>query len=167
MNSSALSSSTLGHSTGQRTPESQDSELTSSANQTSKILNHMKCEWQDQKQRKRLLKELHIKRVQSLRKELDYLKGTEWRYQPIDRYFIFYSICLHLIFFVIFFFMLLKMVKFYFSRDTLGFSSLAPHSTKTFRLEKFKSILRMLLIKKKFKKFNSNKYSSFIPAFQF
>lgn len=88
MNSSTLSSSTLGHSTGQRTPESQDSELTSSANQTSKILNLMKCEWQDQKQRKRLLKELHIKRIQSLRKELDYLKATEWRYQPIDRYVI-------------------------------------------------------------------------------
>ncbi|EFN88652.1 Probable RNA helicase armi [Harpegnathos saltator] len=85
MNSSTLSSSTLGHSTGQRTPESQDSELTSSANQTSKILNHMKCEWQDQKQRKRLVKELHAKRVQSLRKELEYLKATEWKYQPIDR----------------------------------------------------------------------------------
>lgn len=86
MNSSTLSTSTLGHSTGQRTPESQDSELTSSATQTSKILNQMKSELQEQKQRKRFLKELHAKRVQSLRKELDYLKATEWRYQPIDRY---------------------------------------------------------------------------------
>lgn len=86
MNSSTLSPSTLGHSTGQRTPESQDSELTSSATQTSKILNQMKAELQEQKQRKQFLKELHGKRVQSLRKELDYLKATEWRYQPIDRY---------------------------------------------------------------------------------
>lgn len=86
MNSSTLSPSTLGHSTGQRTPESQDSELTSSASQTSKILNQMRSELHEQKQRKRFLKDLHTKRVQSLRKELDYLKATEWRYQPIDRY---------------------------------------------------------------------------------
>lgn len=46
----------------------------------------MKAELQEQKQRKQFLKELHAKRVQSLRKELDYLKATEWRYQPIDRY---------------------------------------------------------------------------------
>lgn len=85
MNSSTLSQSTLGHSTGQRTPESQDSELTSSTTQTSKILNQMKFELLEQRQRKRFLKELHVKRVQSLRKELDYLKATEWRYQPIDR----------------------------------------------------------------------------------
>lgn len=86
MNSSALSSGTLGHSPGQRTSESQDSELTSSGNQTSKILNQMKSELQEQKQQKRLLRELHLKRVQSLRKELDYIKATEWRYQPVDRY---------------------------------------------------------------------------------
>lgn len=86
MNSSTLTPSTLGHSPGQRTTESQDSELSSSGTQTSKFLNQMKSELQEQKQQKRLLKELHLKRVQSLRKELDYLKATEWRYQPIDRY---------------------------------------------------------------------------------
>ncbi|KZC08490.1 putative RNA helicase armi [Dufourea novaeangliae] len=86
MNSSTLSSATLGHSPGQRTSESQDSELTSNGNQTSKILNQVKSELQEQKQQKRLLRELHLKRVQSLRKELDYIKATEWRYQPIDRY---------------------------------------------------------------------------------
>lgn len=85
MNSSALSSGSLGHSPGQRASESQDSELTSSGNQMSKILNQMKSELQEQKQQKRLLRELHLKRVQSLRKELDYIKATEWRYQPIDR----------------------------------------------------------------------------------
>ncbi|KAI4497922.1 hypothetical protein M0802_007038 [Mischocyttarus mexicanus] len=86
MNTSTLSSNTLGHSTGQRTSESQDSELTSSGSHTCKILNQIKSELQEQKQQKRLLKELHIKRVQSLRKELEYLKATEWKYQPIDRY---------------------------------------------------------------------------------
>lgn len=85
MNSSTLSPNTLGHSSGQRASESQDSELNPSTTQTSKILNQMRTELQEQKQRKRFLKELHIKRVQSLRKELDYLKDTEWRYQPIDR----------------------------------------------------------------------------------
>ena len=86
MNSSTLSSGTLGHSPGQRASEPEDSELTSSGNQTSKILNQMKSELQEQKQQKRLLRELHLKRVQSLRKELDYIKATEWRYQSIDRY---------------------------------------------------------------------------------
>ncbi|KOC69224.1 putative RNA helicase armi [Habropoda laboriosa] len=86
MNSSTLSSGTLSHSPGQRTSESQESELTSVGNQTSKILNQMKSELQEQKQQDRLLRELHLKRVQSLRKELDYIKATEWRYQPIDRY---------------------------------------------------------------------------------
>lgn len=86
MNSSTLSSGTLSHSTGQRGSESPDSELTSVANQTSKILNQMKSELQEQKQKDRLLREQHLKRVQSLRKELDYIKATEWRYQPIDRY---------------------------------------------------------------------------------
>lgn len=89
MNSSTLSPSTLGHSTGQRTSESQDSELTSSASQTSKILNQMNSELQKQKQRERFAKALHAKRVLSLRKELDYLKATEWRYQSIDRYVFF------------------------------------------------------------------------------
>ncbi|XP_017761862.1 PREDICTED: uncharacterized protein LOC108552005 [Eufriesea mexicana] len=86
MNSSTLSSGTLNHSPGQRASESQDSELTSVGNQTSKILSQMKSELQEQKQQDRLLRELHLKRVQSLRKELDYIKATEWRYQPIDRY---------------------------------------------------------------------------------
>lgn len=86
MNSTTLSSGTLSHSPGQRGTESQDSELTSVGNQTSKILNQMKSELQEQKQQDRLLRELHLKRVQSLRKELDYIKATEWRYQPIDRY---------------------------------------------------------------------------------
>ncbi|XP_026673870.1 uncharacterized protein LOC113463815 [Ceratina calcarata] len=86
MNSSTLSSGTLSHSSGQRTPESQDSELTSVGNQTSKILNQIKSELQDQKQQERLLRELHLKRVQSLKKELDYIKATEWRYQPMDWY---------------------------------------------------------------------------------
>lgn len=85
MNSSTLSSSTLTHSTAQRASESQDSELTSTETQTSKILNHIKSELQGQKQQKRLLKELHLKRVQSLCKELEYLKATEWKYQYIDR----------------------------------------------------------------------------------
>ncbi|OAD54050.1 putative RNA helicase armi [Eufriesea mexicana] len=85
MNSSTLSSGTLNHSPGQRASESQDSELTSVGNQTSKILSQMKSELQEQKQQDRLLRELHLKRVQSLRKELDYIKATEWRYQPIDR----------------------------------------------------------------------------------
>lgn len=31
-------------------------------------------------------KESHQNRMQSLRKELDYLKETEWKYQPIDKY---------------------------------------------------------------------------------
>lgn len=77
MNSSTLSPTTLGPSSGQS--ESQDSGLASGSSQTSKILSHMKSELQVQKQQKRLFKELHAKRVQSLRKELEYLKATEWR----------------------------------------------------------------------------------------
>lgn len=85
MNSSAISpTSTLGNSSGRS--ESQDSGLSSGATQTSKILNHMKADLQVQKQQKKLIKELHAKRVQSLRKELDYLKATEWRYHTIDGY---------------------------------------------------------------------------------
>lgn len=30
--------------------------------------------------------ELHQNRIKSLRKELEYLKETEWRYEPIDKY---------------------------------------------------------------------------------
>lgn len=85
MNSSALSPNTLGSSSGQRTPEPEDSELNSTNSQSNKILNHVNSELQVQKHQKRASRELHIKRVQSLRKELDYLKATEWKYQPIDR----------------------------------------------------------------------------------
>lgn len=83
MNSSTLSPTSL---TSPGQSESQDSELSSSGTPTSNILNHMKSELQVQKQQKRLVKELHLKRVQFLRKELEYLKVTEWRYHPIDRY---------------------------------------------------------------------------------
>ena len=85
MNSSALSPTTLSSSSGQRTPEPEDSELNSGGAQTSKILNHVNSELQVQKHQKRASRELHLKRVQSLRKELEYLKATEWKYQPIDR----------------------------------------------------------------------------------
>ncbi|KAI4471770.1 hypothetical protein MML48_1g13391 [Holotrichia oblita] len=30
--------------------------------------------------------ELHQNRMKNLRKELDYLKETEWKYQPIEKY---------------------------------------------------------------------------------
>lgn len=87
MNSSTLSPTTLGNTSGRS--DSQDSGLSSAgqlSNSTSKILNHMKSELQIQKEQKKLEKELHAKRVTSLRKELEYLKATEWRYQPIDGY---------------------------------------------------------------------------------
>lgn len=77
MNSSPLSPTALGPSSGQS--ESQDSGLASGSSQTAKILSHMKSELQVQKQQKKLIWELHAKRVQSLRKELEYLKATEWR----------------------------------------------------------------------------------------
>ncbi|KAK0163341.1 hypothetical protein PV327_007033 [Microctonus hyperodae] len=84
MNSATPSPTALGNSSGRS--DSQDSGLNSGSTQTSKILNHMKSEVQVQKQQKKLERELHAKRVQSLRKELEYLKATEWRYQPIDGY---------------------------------------------------------------------------------
>lgn len=30
--------------------------------------------------------EMHLGRIKALRKELDYLKETEWKYQPVDKY---------------------------------------------------------------------------------
>lgn len=80
----SLSPTTLGTSSGRS--DSQDSGLNTSGTPIAKILNHMKHELQVQNQKKKLENELHVKRVQSLRKELEYLKVTEWRYQPIDGY---------------------------------------------------------------------------------
>lgn len=83
MNQSTLSSGTL-VSSGQS--ESQDIELTSSSSTTCKILGQIKTDVDVQKQQKKLCKDLHLKRVQSLRKELEYLKSTEWRYhRPAER----------------------------------------------------------------------------------
>lgn len=32
------------------------------------------------------MQESHQARIKALRKELDYLKDTEWKYEPIDKY---------------------------------------------------------------------------------
>ncbi|OXU22837.1 hypothetical protein TSAR_002679 [Trichomalopsis sarcophagae] len=81
MNSSGLSSANLSSSPGQRM---QDSENTEPSN-TNKFMNRIKSDLQVQKHQKRTNRELHLKRVQNLRKELDYLKATEWKYQHVDR----------------------------------------------------------------------------------
>ena len=82
MNSSTISPTSLGTSSGQA--ETQETTLTSSVSPMSKILMHMKSELQVQRQQIRLTKELHDKRVQSLRNELEYLKSTEWIYQSTN-----------------------------------------------------------------------------------
>lgn len=56
------------------------------SSKTNKFLNNVKSELQVKKIQKRTERELHQKRVQSLRKELEYLKATEWKYQPVDKY---------------------------------------------------------------------------------
>lgn len=35
---------------------------------------------------KRTQKENHINRLQNLRKELNYIKTTDWQYEPIEKY---------------------------------------------------------------------------------
>jgi RNA helicase armi len=80
MNTSGLSSASLGVSTGQRMQESKCSEPCN----TSKFMNRIKSDLQVQKHQKCVNRELHQKRIQNLRKELDYLKATEWKYQSVD-----------------------------------------------------------------------------------
>ena len=80
MNASGLSTSTLG-----TTGKTQDSESTELLSQTTKFMNRLKSEIQVQKHQKQINLELHQKRVQNLRKELEYLKETDWKYQPVDK----------------------------------------------------------------------------------
>lgn len=84
MNTNSLSSN-LGQSSGHRSTESQDLEFDSNSAPFSKILNYIKTENDIQKQKRKTVQALHAKRVQSLRKELEYLKSTEWKYQPVDQ----------------------------------------------------------------------------------
>lgn len=54
----------------------------SNANQ---FMNRIKSDNLIQKNQAHVIQELHEKRVQSLKKELEYLKTTEWKYQPVNR----------------------------------------------------------------------------------
>lgn len=75
-----MPSSSLGGSTEQRNSDNQEGEFDNTNWMTKKA-----SEIESQKIASRLEKDLHQKRVQLLRKELDYLKTTEWKYKPIDR----------------------------------------------------------------------------------
>lgn len=81
MNPSSLSAN-LGSTPSPRIQENENSE----SSNASKFLIHIKSDLQLQKHQKRMNRELHQKRLQTLRKELEYLKATEWKYQPVDRY---------------------------------------------------------------------------------
>ncbi|KAL7301889.1 hypothetical protein TKK_0005490 [Trichogramma kaykai] len=64
----------------------EDSESSEKPSSTVKFMNRIKAELIVDRHHKHINNELHQKRVQNLRKELDYLKSTEWKYQPTDRY---------------------------------------------------------------------------------
>ena len=81
MNTSNISSANIGSTPSQRIQETENSEPSN----ISKFMNSIKSELQVQKDQKRNNRELHQKRVQNLRKELEYLKATEWKYQLVDR----------------------------------------------------------------------------------
>lgn len=67
--------------------DNQGSTLNTSLNNTSSIiLSRLKFEEAIEKSSVQIEKEAHQKRLKNLRKELDFLQTTSWRYSPIDIY---------------------------------------------------------------------------------
>lgn len=67
--------------------ESQGSALNSSPSLSTDLLNRIKFEETVDKNRSQTLeKDAHQKRMKQLRKELDYIQNTAWKYQHIDTY---------------------------------------------------------------------------------
>lgn len=83
MSSSGLSKTVLS-SPGQS--ESQASELSSSLPSSTAVLSRLKFEHTIDQSLSQLARDGHNKRLKMLRKELDYLQSTAWKYQPIDKY---------------------------------------------------------------------------------
>lgn len=57
----------------------------SKSSSTQKFLNQIKLDVSIKKNQKQESKELHKKRVQCLREELEFLKATEWMYKPVNQ----------------------------------------------------------------------------------
>uniref|UniRef100_A0A1B6GHA1 Uncharacterized protein n=1 Tax=Cuerna arida TaxID=1464854 RepID=A0A1B6GHA1_9HEMI len=67
--------------------EAQGSSLNSNLNNTcSTVLSRLKFEEAIEKNIVQIEKEAHLKRLKNLRKELDYLQNTAWKYPSIDHY---------------------------------------------------------------------------------
>lgn len=67
--------------------ESQGSALNSSPSISTDLLNRIKFEETvDKTSSQTLEKDAHQKRMKQLRKELDYIQNTAWKYQHIDTY---------------------------------------------------------------------------------
>lgn len=66
--------------------ESQTSELSSSPTSSSAILSRLKFEHSIDQNLSQLARDGHNKRLKTVRKELDYLQSTAWKYQSIDKY---------------------------------------------------------------------------------
>lgn len=67
--------------------ESQSSALNSSPSISTDLLNRIKFEETVDKNRSQTLeKDAHQKRIKQLRKELDHIQNTAWKYQHIDTY---------------------------------------------------------------------------------
>jgi hypothetical protein len=82
MTSSGLSKTVLS-SPGQS--ESQASEISSSPT-SSAVFSRLKFEHSIDQSLSQLARDGHNKRLKMLRKELDYLQSTAWKYQAIDKY---------------------------------------------------------------------------------
>ena len=83
MSSSSLSKTVLS-SPGQS--ESQASEISSSPTSSSLIISRLKFEHSVDQTLSQMVRDGHNKRMKMLRKELDYLQSTAWKYQSIDKY---------------------------------------------------------------------------------
>lgn len=82
MSSSGLSKTVLS-SPGQSEPQA--SEISSSPT-SSAVFSRLKFEHSVDQSLSQLARDGHSKRLKILRKELDYLQSTAWKYQSIDKY---------------------------------------------------------------------------------
>lgn len=67
--------------------EIQGSPLTTASNTSSPTLSRLKFEEVIQKNKSQILeKEAHLKKLKNLKKELDHIQNTAWRYPSIEQY---------------------------------------------------------------------------------
>lgn len=67
-------------------PSQSEDQITSLNNTSPTILSRLKFEEAIDKNTTQIDKEAHLKRLKILRKELDYLQNTSWKYASVDNF---------------------------------------------------------------------------------